>query len=162
VDGLARVLVCYYSFTGNTRLVARELQECLHGRYSVDIFEVVPERARRYVVWLVYSFFPGSRVGIKDIQSDISVYDLVCLGTPKWTFSCPPLNEYIHKIIGYRGKRILLFVTYGGFREKAFVSRIVEALKKKGASQVSVLLIKRSRIVDGSYRRIVNSFCASL
>ncbi len=56
-----RALLCYFSYTGNTRKVAAQLHDCLSIRYDVDLVEIRAKRQRRYLAWLVYSFFP--RIG---------------------------------------------------------------------------------------------------
>jgi hypothetical protein len=110
----------------------------------------------------LYSFFPGSRVRVEAINSDVSSYDLICLGSPKWTFSCPPFNEYLHMLRGCRGKRFVLFATFGGFRERDFTTRIISSLKRKGASSISVLTVERRHVHDGAYIKLVDDFSALL
>jgi hypothetical protein len=143
-------------------VVAERLSAGLGKFYDIDLLEIEPVRRRRYVTWLVYSFVPNSVVRIKDIRSDVSPYDLVCLGTPKWTFSCPPFNAYLRAMTGCEGKKFGLFVTYGGFREEGFITHIVGRIKQKGANSISVLAIRRSEILTGGYVRQVDGFSAGL
>ena len=157
-----RALVCFYSYTGNTRLVAAQLRDCLRTRYEVDLVEIKPRREQSYPLWLAYSFIPNSRVEISDINSDVSSYDLVCLATPKWTFSCPPFNEYLRIMTNCQGKRIGLIVTYGGFRERDFIRRTVNMIKQKKPSSILVLAIRRRDISCRSYVTQVEDFSARL
>lgn len=157
-----KALICYFSYTNNTRLVAVRLRDILSNRYLVDLVEIQPSLRRRYFLWLIYSFFPDSRVGIENSNFDVSTYGLICLGVPKWTLSCPPFNEYLHLMTGCSGKKIALFVTFGGFREKGFISRIVRKIREKGAGSVSLLLIKRRNIANGSFAKLVDDFAECL
>ena len=157
-----KALICYFSRTGNTRSVALRLRDILSTRYVVDLVEIQPLVRHGYLPWLLYSFFPNSRVRIENSNFDVSGYGLVCLGSPKWTFSCPPFNEYLHLMTGCSRKRIVLFLTFGGFREKDFVTRVLRKIREKCAASVSLLVIKRRNIVNGSYARLVDDFTKSL
>lgn len=160
--GKPRALICYFSYTGNTRLAASRLARSLSGRYDVDVVEIYPLKNRRYFAWLVYSLFPDSRAAIKDVNSDVSCYCLICLGVPKWTFNCPIFNEYLRLMTGCVGKRVALFLTFGGFQEKGFIRRIARKIERKGAASVTVLAIKRRNIRNGSYARLIDDFAAEL
>jgi len=157
-----KALVCYFSYTGNTRIVAERLKEKLQLRYQVDLLELMPRKNRPYLVWLIYSFLPNSRVAINKCISNLTGYDLICVGSPKWTFSCPPFNEYLNSLSGCAGKNFALFVTYGGFRKQDFLRRIVKVLELKGAASIQVLIVRRRKIPDNSYLQLVDDFAAKL
>lgn len=139
-----------------------QLRNCLSGKYDVDLVEIQPEHKRRYLVWLAYSFLPDSRARINNVKSDVSSYDLVCLGAPKWTVSCPPLNEYLEMMTGCGGKRVVLFMTHGGFREHDFMRQVVRKVELKRPRVISILAIRRRNVADESYLKQVRDFCARL
>lgn len=159
---IRKALLCYFSYTGYTRTVAKRLNELLRLRYHVDLLELTPKKSRPYLIWLIYSFLPNSRVAINDCISDLTGYDLVCLGAPKWTFSCPPFNEYLDSLSNGTGKKLALFITYGGFRKQDFVRRIVNSLERKGVASIHVLMIRRRMIANGSYLALVDDFASHL
>jgi hypothetical protein len=63
---------------------------------------------------------------------------------------------------GCGGKRMALFVTFGGFRERGFIAQILHKIREKGAPSVSTLLIKRRDIANGSYAKLVDGFAKRL
>lgn len=138
------------------------MRDILSTKYFVDMDEVKPVRKHGYLVWLTYSLFPNARVRIENQNLDVSDYALICLGCPKWTFSCPPFNEYLSLITGVSGKTLVLFVTFGGFREKGFVAQLLREIRRKGAASVSPLVIKRRNVDDGSYAALTDTFAGNL
>lgn len=155
-----RVLLAYFSYTGNTRLVAHTLSETLQGSCNVEIIEIVPRRRRSYLHWLAYSFIPSSEVDIENPRMDLSSYDAVLLGFPKWTFSCPPLNKFIHKIAGLGVPKFFLFMTSGGFGEERFLRSLRRRLTAMGCNVMEPLVVKRREIRDETYRASVDAFAS--
>lgn len=157
-----RILLVYFSWTGFTRSVAEEVKRLLSARNHVDICEIVPVKKRSYLGWLMRSFIPGWRVDIQPSISDISRYDLLVIGSPKWTLGCPPVNEYLHRLRGVEGRRFAVFLTYGGFGEKRYLRRLLNILVKKGLKPSGWLLIKRRSMLQGRHEESVEVFCKQL
>jgi len=153
-----RLLLAYFSYTGNTRLVVHRLSPTLQGSCNVEITEIVPRRRRSYLHWLAYSFIPSSEVEIENPRMDLSSYDAVLLGFPKWTFSCPPLNKFIHKIAGLGVPKFFLFMTCGGFDEERFLRGLRRKLTAMGCNVVESLVVKDREIRDETYRASVDAF----
>lgn len=139
-------LVAYYSRTGNTAAVARSIIDHLS---DPNIEHIRPTRERRYPNWLARSIVPGSTVPIEPIEHRPPDYDAVFIGTPKWTLSCPPVTEYLDRV-RFDGVSVGLFLTYGGFDEERYARRLVERLRREGATAVETLLVKRDRVEAGS------------
>jgi hypothetical protein len=158
----ARLLIAYFSYTGNTRRIAQALSEKLQQSYDVEIAEIVPTRKRSYLHWLAYSFVPDSEVEIENLETELSRYDVVLLGFPKWTFSCPPLNRYIRKLRSLSKPRFYLFMTCGGFDEQRFLNNMTCKLTKMDCSIVESLTVKRKQIQSGTYAQSVDSFVRRL
>jgi hypothetical protein len=154
----ARLLVAYFSYSGNTRRIAQALTERLRNFCDVEIVEVAPIRKRSYLHWLAYSFVPDSEVEIKNPEMELSCYDAVLLGFPKWTFSCPPLNRFIRKLRSHNKTRFYLFMTSGGFDEQRFLHSITHKLTKNGYNIVGSLAIKRKQIQGEACSELVDSF----
>jgi len=153
-----RLLVAYFSYTGNARRIAEELSERLRRSCDVDMMEIVPTRKRSYLHWLAYSFILGSEVEIENPQMELSVYNAVVLGFPKWTVSCPPLNKFIHKLSGVGVPKFFLFMTSGGFDEKRVLRSFARKLAKMGCNVVESLSVKRKQITEETYGPSVDAF----
>lgn len=157
-----RILLVYFSWTGNTRAVAEEVRRTLAHRNVVEVCELQPRRRRRYIEWLLLSVIPALKVEIQPVVADLSGYDLVVIGCPKWSFNCPPVNEYIGRVRGSAGRVAAVFITYGGFGEKRYLSRLVKALEKKGMRVSATLTVRRRNVANGEYREGVKSFCRDI
>jgi len=154
----ARLLVAYYSYTGNTKRIAQVLAERLRNFFDVEILEIIPTRRRWYLHWLAYSFVPDSEVKIQNPEVELSQYDAVLLGFPKWTFSCPPLNRFIRKLRSLNKPRFYLFITCRGFDEQRFLDNFTHKLAKIGCNVAGSLTIERKQIHGETYRESVDSF----
>ena len=113
----SKVLVAYFSRTGNTRDVAKQIHEKAAG----DIFEIKPvnpypsdynecvDRAGRE---LEKGYRPELKTTVKDIDS----YDTVFIGYPNWWSTIPaPVAAFLSKY-DLSGKTIAPFCTHEGSR----------------------------------------------
>jgi len=154
----ARLLVAYFSYTGNTRRIAQALSIRLRRSCEVEEVEIIPTRKRSYLHWLAYSFVPDSEVEIENPEMDLSPYDMVLLGFPKWTFSCPPLNRFVRKLRNVTGPKFCLFMTSGGFDEHRFLRALARKLRKMGCNVVECMMVTRKQIRSEMYSASVDSF----
>ncbi|MCS7117070.1 MAG: hypothetical protein RMJ31_02250 [Nitrososphaerota archaeon] len=156
-----RVLLIYFSWRGATKRVALDIKRMLEEKYHLEVYEIKPMVEYGYFGWLIRSFIPNSRVPIHPLPFDLTRYDLIYLGLPKWAFSCPPINEYLHLMSGAEGKMFKVFLTYGGFDEDRYLKAFVRKLRSKGINVVTTLKVKRSRIGGEDYLRSLNDFVSN-
>jgi hypothetical protein len=108
------------------------------------------------------SFLPGSRVPILPLGLEAKRFDLLVLGCPKWTFSCPPFNEFVSRLDPARGTRAAFFTTYGGFDEKRFLRSMVHALERVGLNVVGQVAVPREKVRSDEYAATVDEFCDAI
>ncbi len=149
-----RIAIAYFSWTGNTENVAREIIHVLRKRHEILEARIKPLRDLPYLLWLILSFIPESKVKIEDCSIDDP--DVLFLGTPKWTFSCPPVNTFLESV-KWRGD-VYLFITCGGFDEKRYARNLENKLKKLGFNHGDTLIIKRRFIRDDRHRKPISDF----
>lgn len=114
-EGDKKMLVAYFSHTGNTRAIARQIQEAT----GADIFEIVP--ANPYPAAYADVLARGRRElkdnvmpGLKSEVPDIAPYDVIFVGSPNWFNTiAPPVMTFLSSR-EFSGKTIVPFVTYGG------------------------------------------------
>ena len=113
-----KVLIAYYSLTGNTEKAAKALRNAFSKKHKVDLLRI--ETVEPYSIPLVYltgsigAMF-GKKREVKEEGLDWSGYDLVILGTPVWAgHPTPPMNDYISRAKGTVDRKVLTFVTYSG------------------------------------------------
>lgn len=161
-----KVLLAYFSFTGNTEKVSKLIARCLHeSKINYEIFRIEPALRLGYPLWLFLSFIPGLPFPVKNLKAlDLKSYDAVILGSPKWTFNCPPVTYFIRFLKGEKLKakspsRIFLFITYGGFREDGYIQKLKKNLEKCGFNVPLVRKFKRSEVKNGKATEEINKFC---
>lgn len=111
-----KILILYYSYGGNTRRIAKLIQENIGGdleeihtvqRYSGSYNEVV-EQGRKEVD-------SGYMPEIQPLSVNPSDYDRIILGSPVWWYTfAPAIKTFLHQY-DLSGKIICPFSTNGGW-----------------------------------------------
>lgn len=112
-----KVLIAYYSYSNNTRIVAQMLQAKVGGDlfaiepatpYSTTDYRGVSAQGQREVR-------NGYKPALKNKVTNIAAYDVVVLGSPIWWGTiAPPVATFLaeHDLAG---KTIVPYVTHGGY-----------------------------------------------
>lgn len=110
-----KVLVVYYSWGGNTRVVAEKIK----AQLGADIVEIVPETAyptdySDCVAQARKETKSNFRPAIKTKIDNLNDYDVILVGTPNWCSTiAPPVATFLEQN-KFNGKKLALFVTHGG------------------------------------------------
>lgn len=110
-----KVLVAYFSWSGNTKHIAEEINKYVDG----DMFEIetaveYPQDYNETAYGVAKkqhdeNIFPE----LKD-NGDVSGYDVIFVGTPAWWYTMAPAVKTFLKENDFEGKTIVPFVTHGG------------------------------------------------
>ena len=134
----ANTLIAYFSWSGNTRGIAR----LLHQKIGGDLIEIEPvtpysEDYNTCLEQAKHDQERSARPALKTRIADMARYDVVFLGYPNWWASIPmPIASFLEQY-DFAGKTIVPFVSHGGGRLGQSVtaiaklcpsSRILEAL----------------------------------
>lgn len=114
-----KVLVAYFSASGVTKGVAKQLSEATGG----TLHEIKPERP--YTVadldWRnkqsrssVEMQDKSSRPAITDKLANLKGYDVVYVGFPIWWNTCPTIVNTFMESYDFKGKTVIPFATSGG------------------------------------------------
>ena len=115
VTGSEKVLIAYYSWSGNTRFAAETIQKLTGG----TLFEIKPVKAyptdyRACVELARKECREGSRPELAGKVEDFSRYEVVFVGTPNWwSTMAPPVRSFLASY-DFSGKTVIPFVTHGG------------------------------------------------
>lgn len=124
--GRGRVLVAYYSRTGNTARVARDIAI----RLGADLEEIRDKIDRTGVIGYCRALWDSMREAVVDIvepRKDPAEYSLTVVGTPVWAWRmAPAVRAYLRKIRGRAGA-LGFFVTSGATDARQVVPRMEEA-----------------------------------
>jgi len=140
-------LVVYYSYSGNTKKVAKVLVEILKAKGEADELELVALDESGSFLGQCSRAFRHIKANIQDVNFDLSKYDLICFGTPVWAFGpAPALNTYLDKCSNIKGKQIILFSTYGSGTGKErcldYVQKILSSKEAVGFKRFSIQQFK--------------------
>lgn len=109
-----KVLVAYYSLSGNTKAVAEKIQRLTGG----DIFEITPKTPypKEYNVVVEQASKEKARDFFPELADNGNVkdYDIVFVGTPVWWYTMAgPVKTFLREN-DFTGKIIVPFCTHGG------------------------------------------------
>ncbi|GBR75706.1 NADPH-dependent FMN reductase [Candidatus Termititenax persephonae] len=112
---MPRILVVYYSHSGNTREIARMLQDLAGG----DVFEIqtvtpYPVEYSAIVEQVRKEKSAGFKPKIKGGFAGGQDYDIVLLGSPCWYGTIATPVETFLSEQNFSGKTIVPFITHGG------------------------------------------------
>ena len=115
-DG-GRTLIAFFSWGGNTRGIAREIQR----QTGFDLFEIepIPAYSDDYNTVLMQAQrdqHAQARPEIAGLPENMDDYDTILLGYPNWWASIPmPIASFLEQY-DFAGKRIIPFCSHGGGR----------------------------------------------
>ncbi len=115
VSDNSKILVAYYSYSGNTKEVA----EAIHEKVGGILFEIktegsYPEEYRPMTVQAQKEIKDGYRPKLLTKVDDISQYDIVFLGSPNWWGTITPQVSSFLESYNLSGKKVIPFITHGG------------------------------------------------
>jgi flavodoxin len=130
-----KAIIIYYSYSGNTKKVAEVLREYLKQKAQVDEAELKARDESAAFLGQCKRAFWHKRAVIEPVNTDLSDYDLICLGTPVWAFGpAPAANAYLDKCSGVENKEVILFTTFGSSTgNNRCLNYMQGLLAKKGA-----------------------------
>lgn len=115
-----QILVVYYSFEGNTKLIAQSIaEETGSDILKLDVVKPISNDATKYVMG-------GKQVVLKEkpklIKYDFKPenYDALFIGTPVWAWNYVPALRTFFAKHNIKNKKIALFSCNGGDNGKTF------------------------------------------
>ena len=110
----AKILVAYYSYSGNTKKVAKAINEQVGG----DIFEIkandnYPAEYKDMVMQAKQEIQSNYRPNLTTSLTDADKYDVIFLGSPNWWGTITPqVSSFLEKY-NLSGKTVIPFITHG-------------------------------------------------
>ncbi len=110
-----KILVAYYSYSGNTKEVA----EAIHEKVGGDIFEIkaegtYPEEYRPMTQQAKEEIQNGFRPKLTTSVDNMAQYDIVFIGSPNWWGTITPQVSSFLESYDLTGKTVIPFITHGG------------------------------------------------
>ncbi|MHA2270099.1 MAG: flavodoxin family protein [Promethearchaeota archaeon] len=117
---MPKILIVYYSLTGNTKFIAEVLRESTES----DILELKPikelkaDSSSRFI-WGGYQSTMKIKPKLMGFDINPLEYDIIILGTPVWAWNIsPPMRSFLSKF-DFSGKNVVLWMCHAGDGVKA-------------------------------------------
>ena len=140
------VLVIYYSRSGNTEAMAREIAR----KFDADIVQIEAERySLDYQGWRNAANDADDKVTMVQIKPevvDMGKYRLVFIGSPIWWYRpAPPLWTFVEKN-DFKEKNVILFNTFNSRFKSEEIEKFQGEIEKKGGKLIDHIFIRRGRV----------------
>jgi flavodoxin len=112
----AKVLVAYFSRTGNTRVIANQIRRARNADlFEIEPAESYPEDYEATVSQAQRETDTRYEPPLKARVPNIGSYDVIFLGFPIWGTTTPPVIRSFLASHDLSGKTLVPFVTHGGY-----------------------------------------------
>lgn len=153
-----KILVAYFSWSGNTKAVAEEI----HKQVGGDIVEIVPATpySETYSVTVAKAKAEqaaNARPAISTKIADFDKYDVVFLGYPNWWGSFPmPVATFV-ETYKLDGQTVAPFFTHGGGGEQRCLSDLQKLTPNAKFTQDLVLSGSSAKNAQGQIKSWLDS-----
>ncbi len=113
--GTKKILVAYFSRTGNTREIANQIHRGVGGdMVEIQVVEPYPEDYEEVKKVAMQEQVSGYKPALKTKIRNMKTYDVVFIGYPIWWGRLPtPIRTFLSEY-DFSGKIIVPFCTHGG------------------------------------------------
>jgi flavodoxin len=136
-SGMIKMLIIYYSFSGNTKYIAEKLREKTGGDvFEIETVKTYPAEYSALTEEAKRELQAGDLPALKKNPPDMSSYDLILVGGPVWWYTvATPVMSFLRQA-DFKGKRVSAFCTHEGgigkyfphFKEQAKNAVVLEGL----------------------------------
>jgi len=151
-----KIGIIYYSRTGNTRNVAKKLEEKLKNKkISVELIEVKHTKKPGFFR-AGYAAIKQKDLPITNTNFDLKKYDILLFGAPIWAGKPAPfVKTFINKTKNSEGKKAAIFLTCSSNPNKyvkaaEIISRYLEKINIKTIDTFLILKMKKKQIITGT------------
>ena len=154
-----KTLVAYFSATGTTEQVAKELADITGGtlyeikpevRYTDEDLDWHDRNSRSSVEMMNRNSRPAI---IKDLK-DAGSYDCIFIGFPVWWYTAPTIINTFIEAYRFDGKTVILFATSGG--------STIDKANKAFAAAYPTINWKPGKTLNGASKAAVKAWVEGL
>ncbi len=145
--GPSKVLVVYYSRSGNTESVARTIAKL----FDADMLRIeAPRYSLDYAGWRNAANDADAEltdVAISHPPVDLERYRLVFVGSPVWWYRpAPPLWAFVGKS-KFAGTRVVLFTTFNSRFKDVAITHFGKRVELSGGHFLDHVFVQRGRVI---------------
>ncbi|MDF2685040.1 MAG: flavodoxin/nitric oxide synthase [Clostridia bacterium] len=134
-------LVIYYTYKGNTEIVAKEISNLIGG----DLIKIEELKTPKDsgLFWMAFSALIGLKSKIKEIDFNIKKYDNIFIGGQVWAGrTTPAINSLLGKA-DFGGKNVYLFLTQADDKEQyKVIQSVTKRVEKHGGKMIDSFFIQ--------------------
>lgn len=110
-----KILVAYYSHSGNTQAVARQIAQITGADlFALETVQTYPSAYNQLTAQAQQEINAGFMPELKNKVSGWEQYDLIFIGSPNWWGTYAPAVKTFLAQYDFSGKRLVPFFTHGG------------------------------------------------
>jgi len=135
--GRTKMLIIYYSLTGNTKYIAEQVRKKTGGDvFEIETVKTYPAEYSALTEEAKRELQTGDLPAFKKNPPDMSSYDLILVGSPVWWYTVStPVMSFLRQA-DFAGKKVSAFCTHEGgigkffpdFKEQAKNAVVLEGL----------------------------------
>lgn len=148
------ILVVYYTRTGNTRQIAKEIA----SKLNADLEEIIDKAKRSGIIGWLRSGYQAIRerlTEIEEMEKDPKDYDIIILGTPNWAGRLTPAIRTYIKRYSDRFNKLAYFITLGGRKGDELIDSIGEFC---GKEPIATMQISQKEVKEDNYKGKISEF----
>lgn len=157
--GAENVLIVYFSRTGTTEAVARQIQQETSGEmFKIEVVNPYPEEYRATTDQAKRELEQEYLPPLKEKVENLNKYDTVFLGYPIWWGTMPmPVFSFLNEN-NLSGKKIIPFATHQGSGLGRSVSDLIKAVPEGNVERegIAVRGSASQREVSNWVKRVLN------
>lgn len=142
-----KALIAYYSYSGNTRAVAKQISAKIASSTETELFEIetektYPEDYKALLKEAKKELDANELPSLKKMPENFDSYRVIFIGSPNWFGTITPaLRSFIDKA-ELNGKTVIPFYTHGNGGMQNMAKDTAVLLKNKGAVMLDAIAFK--------------------
>ncbi len=127
IENKSKILIAYYSWSGNTQKAAEEIQRQTGGKlFEITTTQIYPQDRRELTAQVRQEIANGFKPTLKDKIDNIAQYDTVFIGSPNWLGTIAPAVISFLTSYDLSGKNVIPFITNGGGGAQNTIAKITD------------------------------------
>jgi len=124
-----KILVAYFSRTGNTKFVAEKIAE----QMKAELSEITDRKKRKGILTYLMGGFASFRKRLTEIEvtKPIEDYDLIIVGSPVWAGKITPAIRTFLVRNDFSNKQVAYFITLDGDKPEKTLKNMKETITPK-------------------------------
>lgn len=125
-----KILIAYYSYSGNTEKVAKKIQSITGGDlFAIKAEGTYPEDYSAMTAQAKKEINENFRPKLTTAVEKMAQYDTVFIGSPNWWGTITPQISSFLEQYDLSGKKVIPFITHGGGGEQNTISDMTAQCK---------------------------------